>query len=200
MFETEEKESSEMLPRLRCPIVANPIATWPFADPVCLLSLAGELKYSIRASSSLAHSRTMARWFQAGKARTSKLRQLAIKNDLSSIKTGDIGGRGIESWHRHDSAVDDRPGSCDVTGGDMLDWLSDGHGERLATSAGGGGGGLWTGRPGGRRCHGASPGLAAITYRFSGSERARAREQIASWCFRVGMPMKFRASSSNMRC
>ena len=30
--------------------------------------------------------------------------------------------------------------------------------------------------------------------------RARAREQIASWCLRVGMLMKFRASSSSIRC
>jgi hypothetical protein len=30
--------------------------------------------------------------------------------------------------------------------------------------------------------------------------RARASEQIASWCLRVGMLMKFRASSSSIRC
>jgi len=34
----------------------------------------------------------------------------------------------------------------------------------------------------------------------SGSESARASEQIASWCFRVEIPMKLRASSSIMRC
>ena len=52
----------------------------------------------------------------------------------------------------------------------------------------------------GAEARSAGEGRDRVATYSSGSDKARARAHIASWCLRTGMLMKLRASSSSMRC